>query len=263
MVCDSRELSKTKPGMQSVISLWKKLDPGAPKHATLDVDGRMVPVTFRRHTSARRIIMRVNRKGDGVTVTLPPGASAKSGLEFAASQAGWIASQLDKRPEKVSFEDGATVPLRGEPHVVRHSPGQRGTISIDPGPPAALLISGGQPHVPRRLKDWLKRQAREDLSRCSQAYATAMGVKYGRISIRDTASRWGSCSSSGTLSYSWRLILAPPFVLDYVAAHEVAHLIEMNHGPAFWTLVREHCARTEEARKWLKTEGASLHVYDA
>jgi predicted metal-dependent hydrolase len=90
-----------------------------------------------------------------------------------------------------------------------------------------------------------------------------MGVRFTSLTVRDTSSRWGSCSSARALSYSWRLVLAPPFVLDYVAAHEVAHLIEMNHGRAFWTLVEAHCARAGEARRWLKTHGRNLHRYGA
>jgi len=113
----------------------------------------------------------------------------------------------------------------------------------------------------RRLADWLKREARRDLTLASERYAQAMAVSFHRLAIRDQASRWGSCSSDGSLSYSWRLILAPSFVLDYVAAHEVAHLKHMNHGVRFWRLVLTHCPMAPQARLWLRRHGVTLHRF--
>ena len=113
--------------------------------------------------------------------------------------------------------------------------------------------------MPRRLTDWLKAQAAHELDMASHKYATAMAARFKRITVRDQKSRWGSCSSDGVLSYSWRLILAPSMVLDYVAAHEVAHLREMNHGSGFWRLVLKHCPVARDARHWLKLHGAQLH----
>ncbi len=115
----------------------------------------------------------------------------------------------------------------------------------------------------RRVKDWLKTQARHDLAAASGNHAERMELTFKQLSVRDQSSRWGSCSSDGALSFSWRLILAPAFVLDYVAAHEVAHLREMHHGKAFWDLLRAHCSRTDEARRWLKKNGRELHRYGA
>jgi predicted metal-dependent hydrolase len=120
-------------------------------------------------------------------------------------------------------------------------------------------VPGGEDHWQRRLTDWLKQEAEKDLRPASQAYAEKMQTRFNKLTVRDQKSRWGSCTADGALSYSWRLILAPPFVLDYVAAHEVAHLKEMNHGPRFWRLVLTHCTRTREAKQWLKTRGHELH----
>ena len=89
----------------------------------------------------------------------------------------------------------------------------------------------------------------------------ALGVKVKRLSIRDQSSRWGSCTSAGSLSFSWRLILAPPYVLDYLAAHEVAHLVEMNHSARFWRVVGRVCGHVERAKTWLDTHGNDLHRY--
>jgi hypothetical protein len=111
------------------------------------------------------------------------------------------------------------------------------------------------------VHDFLKREARRELQKSAQAHAEALSVRVKRLSIRDQSSRWGSCTSAGSLSFSWRLILAPPFVLDYLAAHEVAHLVEMNHSPRFWRVVARVCPSVERAKRWLDTYGNDLHRY--
>jgi predicted metal-dependent hydrolase len=250
-----------------IASLCKLINPspdGGPKTGRIIVDGVDVPVTFRHNARARRIILRIDKKGDGVVLTIPPGTSRSAALDFAARQATWIRSHLQRRIDKVNFTHGALLPVRGDLHCVDHRPHSRGTVWIEErsGDEVPLLcVSGAEAHVPRRVRDWLKRQARADLNRACEHYASAMGLRYARISIRDQSSRWGSCSSSGGLSFSWRLVLASGEVLDYVAAHEVAHLQEMNHGPDFWALVESHCPQTRTARRWLKKDGADLHRY--
>ncbi len=231
------------------------------KTTGLIIDGTEVLMTLRRKANARRYILRIDRSRRGIVVTLPARGSDRAAMEFAAAHAAWIRQQLAVSPEQIRFEDGGTFPLRGAIHVIRHRPDRRGTVwtSNDAGP--EVHVAGQAEHLPRRLTDWLKREARKDLLAATDHHAGAMGLKFSRIAVRDQSSRWGSCSSSGTLSYSWRLILAPAYVLDYVAAHEVAHLVEMNHGPRFWSLVEANCPRTAEARRWLKTNGRSLHRY--
>lgn len=163
----------------------------------------------------------------------------------------------------VPFAPGALVPLRGQPHQIVHQPEARGTVwtQADAAGNPALLVAGEAPHVARRIADHLKREARRDITAAVRRYARALGVEIGRITLRDTASRWGSCSAKGDLSFSWRLILAPPFVLDYLAAHEVAHRLELNHGPAFWRTVEGIYPARREAEAWLRHHGASLHRY--
>jgi predicted metal-dependent hydrolase len=124
-----------------------------------------------------------------------------------------------------------------------------------------ICVAGEAPHVARRIGDFLKREARRDLEAASRRYAQRLGVSVKRVSVRDQVSRWGSCSTTGVLSYSWRLILAPPFVLDYLAAHEVAHLIEMNHSQRFWRLVERLCPAMQRAKTWLDVHGTDLHRY--
>ncbi len=233
----------------------------APPAGELVIDGRRLPVTFRRHAGARRIVLRLDREREGVVLTLPPGASARPAREFAARQAGGIWTRRGRAPESVPFLPGETVPVRGVGHEIVHEAAARGLVRAEAGDAPRLVVPGGREHAARRVCDWLKAQARNDLMDRSRHHAQAMEVRFARLSVRDTVSRWGSCSASGALSYSWRLILAPPFVLDYVCAHEVAHLKHMNHGPRFWALVARHAPRMDEARAWLKREGSRLQRY--
>jgi predicted metal-dependent hydrolase len=227
------------------------------------IDGKSVPVTLRRNANARRFILRLDKSGEGIVVTLPPHGSDRAAMEFAAGQANWIMQQQGEHQPAACFTDGGALPLRGVEHIIRHVAKTRGTVWVSDDRPPQLCVAGRPEHMARRLKDWLKAEARRDLDAASRSYADAMGLKFNRITIRDQSSRWGSCSSSGGLSYSWRLILAPEFVLDYVAAHEVAHLREMNHSRRFWSLVEAHCPHTARARAWLKHNGRSLHRHGA
>lgn len=124
-----------------------------------------------------------------------------------------------------------------------------------------ICVAGETPHVDRRVADFLRREARADLEKASRQCAQMLGLAIKQVSIRDPSSRWGSCSTTGVLSYSWRLILAPPYVLDYLAAHEVAHLVEMNHSPRFWRVVDKLCPNVKRAKAWLDAHGTELHRY--
>ena len=233
----------------------EKLEPGL-----VAIDGRDIEVKFKRHRGARRLIVRLDRRGETVAVTLPPRASRAEALEFVQRSRPWIASRLAHQPEPVTFAPGAEIMLRGFPHRIEHDQLRRGLVHCESGPDR-IVVPGDTIHLKRRLGDWLKREARRDLTLASERHAEAMGVRFRRLSIRDQASRWGSCSSDGGLNYSWRLILAPDFVLDYVAAHEVAHLKHMNHGVRFWRLVLTHCPMAPQARSWLRRNGAALHRF--
>jgi hypothetical protein len=226
--------------------------------AEIDIAGRRLKVEFKRNAQARRIVLRLTRTGDGIAVTVPRRASRVEALSFVESSRAWIASRLANQPTTVKLGAGVTMPLRGEPHEVKALAGRRGSVLAIS---RAIWVPGGPDHCGRRLRDWLIAEARRDLAAASEKYAALMGVKIRRVSIRDQKGRWGSCSSSGDLSYSWRLVLAPPHVLDYVAAHEVAHLRQMNHSPRFWRLVLTHCAHAARAKRWLKANGAELHRF--
>ncbi len=246
-------------------------------------------VELRRSPRARRFSLKVSHTERAAILTLPNRGRVEDATAFLQRHADWLRRQLERLPEPVPFSDGTILPLRGALHRLKFVGLQRynGVVSIEksepcesgiiafpwsPGwsglrchePNAALpqiSVTGDRDHAPRRLSDWLRAEVRKDVGDSVSKHAKTLECAPKRIAIRDQATRWGSCSTSGTLSFSWRLIFAPPFVLDYVAAHEVAHLREMNHGPRFWRLVRDAVPYMQKARGWLRVHGAELHRF--
>ena len=243
--------------------MGKPRGPIAVASERLRVSGLDEPIEVRRHPTARRMTLRVSRTKRAVIVTLPLTCNLKQAGQFLSTNIDWVRERLTSMPEPVPFADGGIIPLRGVPHRIVFLGPKRGApvkqVSTEEGP--EIHVTGAFEHAPRRLRDWLVAEAKTDLVSRSNVHASKLGVKIGRITVRDQTSRWGSCSSNGNLSYSWRLIMAPPAVLDYVAAHEVAHLREMNHGPKFWALVEEAFPALEEAKQWLTVYGLDLHRY--
>lgn len=229
------------------------------RRTSLVVEGREMPLIVRRHPRARRLTLRLPVGSDGVVVTIPQRAAFADGVALARKNGAWIAERMGTRPERVALADGATLPLRGVEHRLRHVSGAAVGIRAEAG---RIIAGGAASSLLARLDAWLRWEARIDLSDQVARLAAGLGRPVGRISIRDTRSRWGSCSTSGNLSFSWRLILAPPRVLAYVATHELAHLVERNHGPRFWTLVaRLYGDGVADARIWLRRHGPGLHRY--
>ncbi len=224
----------------------------------ISIDGRDVPLTVRANARSRRMSLRVDMGGDGLVVVTPPHVPEAAIVDFIRRKQSWVSGQLARLPARVVFQDGSLLPLAGRLHTIRHAPQARRGVWVEDG---SIWVSGDAAHLERRLTDWLRRQARDALSERAHVHARVLGVRVGRVTIRDTRSRWGSCSASGDLSFCWRLILAPEWVVDYVAAHEVAHLLEFNHSPRFWALVARLIGDTVPARRWLKDNGLALHRY--
>ena len=232
--------------------------------AALQVQGIGVPVEVRRHAGARRLTLRVSKTRRAVVVTVPSGCRIEEADRFLRTNIDWVRERLGRVPEPVPLADGEKVPLRGRLHRISFIGPMGGapTVSVESlGTIPRLEVAGRVEHAPRRLKDWLVTQAHKDLGLRVAWHAASLGVRVRRIGLRDQTTRWGSCSANGFLSFSWRLILAPAYVLDYVAAHEVAHLVEMNHGARFWKLVAGAVPRLDEAKHWLRHEGTDLHRY--
>jgi predicted metal-dependent hydrolase len=212
-------------------------------------------VEWRRNARARRVSLRIDPSDGAIVVTLPLRASRRAGMALLMGHADWVAQRIAALPEAVTLADGTEVPIGGIPHRIRHHPDRRGGAWIEAG---ELHVTGRLEFLPRRVVDFLRAEAGRRLSALSRAKAAQAGVIPARISIKDTTSRWGSCAPDGTLAFSWRLVMAPEFVQDYVTAHEVAHLCHMNHGPRFWHLVSSMTAHTPCAIAWLRDEGPRL-----
>lgn len=237
--------------------------PSEPQAIEIVFDRSVYLVRVRRHRQARRYTLRIQSATREVVLTIPPRGTLKEARDFAQKHGSWIAARLDRLPRAAPFADGVVVPLRGVPHRIVHRRGLRGTVWTEAGSAGEhlLCVAGDAPHIDRRVADFLRREARRDLDAASRRFAKELGVEIKRVAVRDQSSRWGSCSSTGVLSFSWRLILAPSVVLGYLAAHEVAHLLEMNHSARFWRLVQKLCPDHERAKVWLDVHGADLHRY--
>jgi predicted metal-dependent hydrolase len=237
--------------------------PSEPTVIQVVFDRAVYLVRLRRHRQARRYTLRIDASSRQVVLTMPPRGSLKEAKEFAQKHGGWIAARLKRLPEAAPFAHGTDVPLRGISHRIVHRRGERGTVwtEVSPWGDRLLCVAGGPAHINRRINDFLRREAAHDLTKAARGYASELDAVIKRICVRDQSSRWGSCSNSGVLSFSWRLVLAPSFVLDYLAAHEVCHLVELNHSPRFWRLVERIYPNFERAKTWLDVHGADLHRY--
>ena len=233
-----------------------------PDHLEVQHEGASLRVALRRRPTARRITLRVSAATGEVVITLPSRTPVNTAQRFAASHSSWIAARLARLPARVVFEPDACVPLRGVPHRIRLRETRSGGVRVEQvGEEAVISVACEPAHVARRVRDFLVREARRDLMEAVERYAQRMGERPTRITLRDTRSRWGSCTARRELNFSWRLILAPPMVLDYLVAHEMAHLREMNHSARFWALLRDLCPVVDAAEAWLKRSGSSLHRY--
>lgn len=223
--------------------------------------GADLPVTFLRSLRARRVSLRVDTARRRIVLTAPLRMSHDMAIRFAQAQAGWIAARLKRLPDRRPFHDGAEVPLFGVAHRIRHRPDVRGTVWLEE---REIHVAGRPEHLPRRLRDWLVAELRQRLVPLVLAKAERVQRPVKKVGLRDSRSRWGSCGPDGSLSFSWRLVFAPPEVLDYLVAHEVAHLVHMNHSARFWAQARALCdGAMETPQAWLKANGETLLQYGA
>ena len=226
-----------------------------------EVAGRSLPLKVVESAQARRLTLRIDTGGRGLRVTVPPGIARREVDRFLDRHTGWIEQRLSEIPDKPEVRPGIKVPIRGVPHLVVHEPGRRGTVTIEAGPDGPrIVVCGDRRHLPRRVADHLKREAKQEIEALVHKHTATIGKRAKAIRYRDTSSRWGSCASDGTLSFSWRIMMAPRPVIDYLVAHEVAHLKEMNHGPRFWKLCKELCPETLKLKDWLKRNGNALQA---
>ncbi len=227
----------------------------APGPETIDLPHGPTPVLWRRSARARRVSLRIDTRSAAVVITLPERAARAAGLRLLADHAAWVGSRLAALPPALAFADGCSIPVGGEPHTIRHVPGGHGGAWIAG---AEIHVGGEAAFLARRVADLLRAEAGRRLAALSGEVAAATALRPARITVRDTRSRWGSCSAGGTVMFNWRLVMAPVRVQHYVVAHELAHLRHMNHGPAFWALVASAAPDMDACAGWLKRHGPGL-----
>ena len=214
---------------------------------------------MRRSARARRLTLTVPQNGDPPRVTAPARTRDSDIRMFLMRQEDWLVRALARRPAQTRVEVGVTLPVEGRMLEICHRQGPRRPPAIEAG---TLMVQGGDAGaVARRVEVWLIERARADVTAIARSCAARLGASIGKIRMRDTRGQWGACTQKGDMSFSWRLAMAPPEVLDYVAAHEAAHLLEMNHGPRFWAHVESLRPGWRQQRDWLKTQGGALHRY--
>lgn len=229
----------------------------------INIGATSAPIVARVNRRAKTLIVKVDPVTGEILVTAPSKRAIPEAIAFAQERADWIAGQMKSALRAKPFEPGAVVPYRGVDHLIVHEGGPRTPVSADYTLGPAIRVGGDEAHINRRLTDWLKNQARKILNERVDYYSAHLGKKRGPIRVRDMRTRWGSCTSEGAMSFSWRLILTPPEILDYVAAHECAHLVHMNHSRAFWRLLATLDVDARAASDWFDEHGQQLFAYGA
>lgn len=234
------------------------LQPAAPLRSLALPSGRVITLNLRRSARARHILIRIDESNGGVELVLPRRAALRDGLAFAHARADWIEARLEGLPPAIPFRHGTVLPLLGEPlTLTRPVNGAKRTRRVG----GDLLVPGDDGIFAERVRRWLIAEARREIGERAECLARRVERPIRRLSIRDPATRWGSCSAAGGLSFSWRLILAPPAVLNYVVAHEIAHLRELNHSARFWSEVAGLVGESKAERAWLRRNGTRLRRY--
>lgn len=208
---------------------------------------------------AKRLTLRIDSKEHIPVLTIPSRCSSKRAIDFVEAHRGWIDNCLQKIPVSKKFEDGETISLFGEAVIIKHAPELRRGVFVEDG---TLYVSGEKEFLHRRIKDYIKKQAKTEFYKRSKALADKLGCILNDVTIKDTKSRWGSCSSINNINYSWRIALAPKEVFEYLIAHEVSHLKHQDHSSAFWKCVAGLYPETEIGKNWLKHHSKELYLYE-
>ncbi len=212
-----------------------------------------------KSSRARRMTLRIDSKERLPVLTIPERCAAKRAVDFVNLHRGWIERSLARLPQTKNFEDGEQISLFGQPVVIRRTNDRRCGTFLENG---FLNVSGDAEFLHRRVKDYIKAQAKTEFYRRSKILADRLGCPLNDVTIKDTKSRWGSCSSMHNINYSWRIALAPETVIDYLIAHEVAHLRHQDHSRAFWRCVRELYPEAEAGKVWLRLHSRELYRYE-
>lgn len=234
---------------------------------TLELSDRLLPLTIVKSERAKRLTLRIEAGGKAVRVTVPPSTSQNQTMNFVERYRGWIEKRISHLPppqDTPMLREGVFIPILGHPYEIVHGKG-RGTVEIVPDDDkkgGKIVVYGESEHIPRRLSDALKKQAALVIAPLVVKHSAIVGRKPTSVRYKDTKSRWGSCSADGHLSFSWRIVMAPFGVINYLVAHETAHLAEMNHSTAFWSLCEKLCPNAKQYQAWLKRNGQALHAIE-
>lgn len=223
-----------------------------------DGNVKIIPVLFSCSISSKSIKITPNLAKQIVKVSYPIFVNRSRAVAFLESKKDWVAKQLEKVPDSLTIDDGVSINLLGKTYKISHIPNAKRGVWIDDD---FIFVSGDKEFLNRRVKDFIKKEILIYFNQKVRFYADILNVKFSKISVKDTTSRWGSCASNGNLSFSWRLAFAPLFVIDYIVAHEVAHLAELNHSYRFWRVVKSiYEGDVDKAQKWLSRNGLTLYA---
>lgn len=229
-----------------------------PRPDTHQVSGRTLPLSIVENPRAKRLTLRIQPGDRGLRVTVPLGMAQAEIDRFLARNETWLEQKIAAMPDRPQVRPGIKLPIRGVNHTVVHQPGRGVTATRQGNGGPELIVYGNAEHLPRRAADFLKKQAKAEIEPLVARHAGTIGKPAKSVRYKDTVSRWGSCSSAGNLSFSWRIAMAPPAVINYLVAHEVAHLRHMDHSRDFWALCEELCPDTKRCKTWLKRNGGKL-----
>lgn len=226
---------------------------------SVKVTDQNVNIYVQENARSKRLSLKYHPITREFSLTKPPKARKEDILNFLNRSKAWLAEKMGEVNSNIPFTPGTLLPILGQEHLIQFAQDAKPSVVQKEG---VLLVSGFDPIiVPGMVKDWLRGHIYAYIADTSKKFAKTLGKPVGVITIKDTKSRWASCSSHGNLAYSWRLAMAPEAVVEYICAHEVSHLVEMNHSPAFWGLVAQLCPSFNEHRSWLKIHGKNLFRY--
>lgn len=226
---------------------------------TFDIEEELgFPIKIIKSAIAKRLTLRIDEKARIPVLTLPKYCSSRKAVQFVESHRDWITNMLARVPQSHLFAADEEISVFGKKYIICHQPERRGGAFFED---SKLIVCGKPEFIHRRITDFLKKLAAEKLLELSQQKASLIGCQVHNVCIKDTKSRWGSCSNRNNINYNWRIILAPAYVIDYLVCHEVAHLAHQDHSTAFWNCVANLCPDYKEGRAWLKIKGKSLYQY--
>jgi len=223
------------------------------------IGNRTIPLVIRKSVLAKRISLRMSAAKNSVVLTLPRRSSLATGIQFLNSKSAWVLANTEEN-SVITITDGTTLPILGKPYTIKRMDG-RGISHLNPET-SQLIVYCLPEFVSRRVKDFLKKLLCEECTKIGREFAHTLGKRITKVVTSKASSRWGTCNANGVLSFNWLLVFAPKAILEYVIAHETAHLKEMNHSPKFWMVVEKLYPDTTLARKWLKNNGHMLHKYE-